>query len=73
MVGPYRLPCETPEAHRPQRALTATRWVLPATILGSSLGFIDGSVVNVALPAAAALAALSALTAAATIAPRTNR
>ena len=27
------------------------RWVLPATILGSSLGFIDGSVVNVALPA----------------------
>lgn len=28
-----------------------TRWVLPATILGSSLGFIDGSVVNVALPA----------------------
>ena len=31
--------------------MTATRWVLPATILGSSLGFIDGSVVNVALPA----------------------
>jgi EmrB/QacA subfamily drug resistance transporter len=27
------------------------RWILPATILGSSLGFIDGSVVNVALPA----------------------
>jgi MFS family permease len=27
------------------------RWVLPATILGSSLSFIDGSVVNVALPA----------------------
>jgi EmrB/QacA subfamily drug resistance transporter len=51
MVGPYRLPCETPEAHRPQRAPTATRWVLPATILGSSLGFIDSSVVNVALPA----------------------
>jgi MFS family permease len=25
--------------------------VLPATILGSSIGFIDGSVVNVALPA----------------------
>lgn len=31
--------------------MTATRWVLPATILGSSLGFIDSSVVNVALPA----------------------
>lgn len=28
-----------------------TRCVLPATILGSSLSFIDGSVVNVALPA----------------------
>ncbi|MDQ8729941.1 MFS transporter [Bradyrhizobium sp. LHD-71] len=27
-----------------------TRWVLPATILGSSMSFIDGSVVNVALP-----------------------
>jgi len=27
------------------------KWVLPATILGSSLGFIDSSAVNVALPA----------------------
>ena len=27
------------------------RWILAATILGSSLAFIDGSVVNVALPA----------------------
>jgi EmrB/QacA subfamily drug resistance transporter len=27
-----------------------TRWILPATILGSSMSFIDGSVVNVALP-----------------------
>jgi EmrB/QacA subfamily drug resistance transporter len=27
------------------------KWVLPAAILGSSLGFIDGTVVNVALPA----------------------
>src|SRR5213082_1251748 len=26
-------------------------WVLAATILGSSMGFIDGTVVNVALPA----------------------
>ncbi|HWJ05761.1 MAG TPA: MFS transporter [Steroidobacteraceae bacterium] len=32
-------------------AATRTRWVLPATILGSSMSFIDGSVVNVALPA----------------------
>src|ERR1700736_2837887 len=27
------------------------KWVLVATILGSSLAFIDGTVVNVALPA----------------------
>ncbi|MGB6933426.1 MAG: hypothetical protein WBD91_11665, partial [Acidobacteriaceae bacterium] len=26
-------------------------WILTATILGSSLAFIDGSVVNIALPA----------------------
>src|SRR6188474_2007274 len=29
----------------------AASWVLAATILGSSLAFIDGTVVNVALPA----------------------
>jgi len=29
----------------------ARRWILAATILGSSLAFIDGTVVNVALPA----------------------
>jgi EmrB/QacA subfamily drug resistance transporter len=28
-----------------------SRWLLPATILGSSLGYIDSTVVNVALPA----------------------
>jgi EmrB/QacA subfamily drug resistance transporter len=45
------LPCETPAPHGPfGKATTGTRWVLPATILGSSLSFIDGSVVNVALP-----------------------
>lgn len=27
------------------------RWVLAATILGSSMAFIDGTVVNVAIPA----------------------
>jgi EmrB/QacA subfamily drug resistance transporter len=52
MVSLHRLPCETPEAHKPsETAAAATRWVLPATILGSSMSFIDGSVVNVALPA----------------------
>jgi EmrB/QacA subfamily drug resistance transporter len=52
MVSLHRLPCETPEAHKPsETAAPATRWILPATILGSSMSFIDGSVVNVALPA----------------------
>src|SRR5262249_52118246 len=31
--------------------IRARRWTLAATILGSSLAFIDGTVVNVALPA----------------------
>lgn len=52
MTGPHRLPCETPEARRASHSGTsASAFVLPATILGSSLSFIDGSVVNVALPA----------------------
>ena len=51
MVSLHRLPCETPEAHKPSGTPATTRWVLLATILGSSMGFIDGSVVNVALPA----------------------
>ncbi len=36
--------CETPSA-------TNGPWILAATILGSSMAFIDGTVVNVALPA----------------------
>jgi EmrB/QacA subfamily drug resistance transporter len=52
MLGPHRPPCERPAAsRRPPTTVADTRWVLPATILGSSLSFIDGSVVNVALPA----------------------
>lgn len=47
----HRPPCETPEGHRAETGSTPSRWVLPATILGSSVGFIDGSVVGVALPA----------------------
>ncbi|HYD77571.1 MFS transporter [Ramlibacter sp.] len=38
---------EAARAHSPARK----RWVLAACILGSSLAFIDGTVVNVALPA----------------------
>jgi EmrB/QacA subfamily drug resistance transporter len=37
-------PCEHPAA-------TNGRWILAATILGSGMSFIDGTVVNVALPA----------------------
>ena len=52
MTGPHRLPCETPEAHHAAAAEAPVNpFVLPVTILGSSLSFIDGSVVNVALPA----------------------
>jgi EmrB/QacA subfamily drug resistance transporter len=50
MLG--RLPCETLPRRGPAlEGPRATRWILPATILGSSLSFIDGSVVSVALPA----------------------
>lgn len=49
-----RAPCETftrsDESEAPCRE-RAKPWVLAATILGSSMAFIDGTVVNVALPA----------------------
>ncbi len=32
----------------------AARWVLLATVLGSGVAFLDGTIVNVALPAIAA-------------------
>jgi EmrB/QacA subfamily drug resistance transporter len=52
MFGPHRIPCETPASHPEGRVPGSDRkWVLPATILGSSLGFIDSSALNVALPA----------------------
>ena len=50
-VGP---PCDEgiARAYRPQGASAGQgRAVLATTVLGSSLAFIDGSVVNVALPA----------------------
>jgi len=50
-----RLPCdESLIESRPTGipcSKAAGRWVLAATILGSSMAFIDGTVVNVALPA----------------------
>lgn len=49
MTGPQRAPRVVSGGTVPPGR--ATRMVLPAAILGSSLGFIDSSVVNVALPA----------------------
>src|ERR1700756_1496133 len=40
-----------PNSRHPQHATTNGPWILAATILGSSMAFIDGTVVNVALPA----------------------
>lgn len=55
MIGLGRSPCDEgvirSAADTAGCAQRARRWVLLATILGSSLVFIDGSVVNVALPA----------------------
>src|ERR1700737_559684 len=55
MANIYKPPCDEaviltgPLSSTPIRNVGA--WVLGATILGSSMAFIDGSVVNVALPA----------------------
>src|SRR5256714_5779460 len=55
MVAIARSPCDEGVIRsRPCTAPAPTgrgRWILAATILGSSLAFIDGTVVNVALPA----------------------
>src|ERR1700727_1036731 len=40
-------PCTSPNPEQTKNGL----WILAATILGSSMAFIDGTVVNVALPA----------------------
>src|SRR6201993_2683511 len=42
---------ETAPSAPPLPAARIARWTLVASILGSSMAFIDGSVVNVALPA----------------------
>ncbi|MBA2491318.1 MAG: MFS transporter [Gammaproteobacteria bacterium] len=57
MIGLGKAPCDdgviqSSEQHS-ECTQAAKPWVLAATILGSSMAFIDGSVVNVALPAIA--------------------
>jgi EmrB/QacA subfamily drug resistance transporter len=51
MTPPGSTKTKTSTAHSPSAHSRATgRWVLAASVLGSSLSFIDGAVVNVALP-----------------------
>jgi EmrB/QacA subfamily drug resistance transporter len=54
-TGALRLPCDEGVIRaRPAEAAPAPgrgAWVLAATILGSAMAFVDGTVVNVALPA----------------------
>ena len=51
----FPLPCDEGVMRAPPAVATCARgsepWILAATILGSSMAFIDGTVVNVALPA----------------------
>jgi EmrB/QacA subfamily drug resistance transporter len=50
---PYRDPSSAGAAHatgRPANSPGAGRWVLAASIIGSGMAFIDGSVVSIALP-----------------------
>jgi EmrB/QacA subfamily drug resistance transporter len=55
VIGIERMPCDEgvirAAAETPGCAERAKPWVLATAILGSSLAFIDGSVVNIALPA----------------------
>src|SRR5579859_5507900 len=53
MTMPIKAPCEESAARVARGALQPCKgpWVLIATILASSMTFIDGTVVNVALPA----------------------
>src|SRR5690242_9553007 len=54
MTNFLRTPCEHVTMTSTSSVMlnkTCEKWVLVATILGSSMAFIDGTIVNVALPA----------------------
>jgi EmrB/QacA subfamily drug resistance transporter len=55
MTQASRLPCDEAAVRHvqcvPAASAAQKRWVLAASILGSSLAFIDGTIANVALPA----------------------
>jgi len=54
MINSFKSPCDEGVVRSqpvcPQRVPDKGMWVLIATILGSSMAFIDGSIVNIALP-----------------------
>ncbi len=55
MINSVKAPCDegilrARSIYTPPRSTRTGFWILVATILGSSMAFIDGSVVNVALP-----------------------
>jgi EmrB/QacA subfamily drug resistance transporter len=55
MAGTLKSPCDEAHINSARAAAPCSRqsgrWILAATILGSSMAFIDGSVVTIALPA----------------------
>jgi len=55
MAGIFRHPCAEAQIRSARTAAPCSPesgpWILAATILGSSMAFIDGTVVNIALPA----------------------
>src|SRR5262252_10251344 len=55
MVNTFPQPCDEAVIRAPRTFVPCPRvsepWILTATILGSSMAFIDGTVVNVAFPA----------------------
>jgi EmrB/QacA subfamily drug resistance transporter len=56
MISQFKQPCDeavihsAPECTKSAKSSAAGNWVLAATIIGSSMTFIDGTVINVALP-----------------------
>src|SRR5437899_12929708 len=53
MISAAKFPCDEAAiiSRKCDTPAQSGRWVLAASILGSSMAFIDGTVVNVALPA----------------------
>jgi EmrB/QacA subfamily drug resistance transporter len=52
MTTAFKSPCDEASVHSGQESIACKNgaWILAATIIGSSITFIDGTVVNIALP-----------------------